>query len=88
MPCPAADSRPTVEGVEPIKHDGPDFPYVILAARLRTLAEGMRPGQALPSITRLSQESGLSVKTVRKAIAVLEAEGLVHTIPSRGTYVV
>jgi DNA-binding GntR family transcriptional regulator len=40
----------------------------------------------MPSISRLVQESGLSVKTVRKAIAVLEAEGRIYTRAGRGSF--
>jgi DNA-binding GntR family transcriptional regulator len=32
------------------------------------------------------QETGLAVGTVRKAVGVLVAEGLVYTVPGRGTF--
>ena len=86
MPFTAIVSRITFVIMD-IDHAGPDWPYVQLAARLRGIAAGLSPHQPLPSIARLEQESGLSAKTVRKAIALLEAEGLVYTRPSRGTFV-
>jgi DNA-binding GntR family transcriptional regulator len=41
----------------------------------------------LPSITRLVQETGLAVMTVRRAIQVLTDAGLVVVVPGRGTFV-
>jgi GntR family transcriptional regulator len=41
----------------------------------------------LPSESTLVQEYGVSRDTVRRAVAVLRDEGLVFTVPQRGTYV-
>jgi GntR family transcriptional regulator len=46
----------------------------------------MGPREPLPSITTMTQETGLAVGTVRKAIAVLVEEGYAYTVPGRGTY--
>ncbi len=64
--------------------------YVQLADGLRQrIASGEYPPRtAIPSITRLCQETGLAVGTVRKAVAVLAAEGLVVTVPGKGSFVV
>jgi DNA-binding GntR family transcriptional regulator len=40
----------------------------------------------VPSIRQLTGETGLSVNTVRHALAELEAEGWVVIVPGRGTY--
>jgi len=63
--------------------------YLQLAAVLRARIESgqIPPGAALPSITHLVQETGLAVGTVRKAIKVLADEGLVVTVPGRGSFV-
>ena len=63
-----------------------DFPYKQLASRLRETVAQLGPDEQLPSITRLCQETGLSVKTVRKAIKVLADEGLIYTLPGMGSY--
>ena len=42
---------------------------------------------ALPSIVTLSQEHHLATNTVRKALAILRAEGLIHAVPGYGTFV-
>ena len=72
-----------------IDHGGAEFPYRQLAAYLRErIVSGEYPaGRKLPSIIELQAESGLSAKTVQRAIAVLAAEGLVITVPNRGTFV-
>jgi hypothetical protein len=41
----------------------------------------------LPSITDLTARTGLAVGTVRRAIDILVKEGLVQTVPGRGTFV-
>ena len=63
--------------------------YLQLAAALRERIESgeIPPEDALPSITYLVQETGLAVGTVRKAIKVLADEGLVVTVPGRGSFV-
>ena len=65
------------------------FPYQQLAALLREriLAGEFPPGTAIPSIVRLEQETGLSVKTIRRAVRVLAEEGLVRVTPGRGAFV-
>lgn len=47
----------------------------------------LKPGDSLPEI-KLSEELGVSRTPVREAIRKLELEGLVKTIPNRGTLVV
>ncbi|MFI5938015.1 GntR family transcriptional regulator [Actinoplanes sp. NPDC051494] len=58
--------------------------YAQLAAKLRhNILDGHYPaGQTLPSERSLSQEYGIARGTVRQAMAVLRAEGLVD--PRRG----
>jgi GntR family transcriptional regulator len=45
------------------------------------------PRQPLPSESYLMGEYGVSRGTARKAIAMLRDQGLVHTVPQRGSYV-
>jgi len=63
--------------------------YRQLAALLRAEIQSGRlsPDDALPSISRLQQETGLASKTIQHAIRALVAEGLVYVVPGRGTYV-
>jgi DNA-binding FadR family transcriptional regulator len=63
--------------------------YQQLASLLRDQIRSgqLRPLQHLPSETALMQEHGLARDTVRRAIAVLRAEGLIVVEPGRGTWV-
>lgn len=67
----------------------PEPAYVQLAAIIRgRIEDGTYPSRTtIPSITEMVAETGLAIGTVRKAIAVLVDEGLIHTVPGRGTYV-
>ncbi len=72
-----------------IDHEGADFPFIQLAAILRKRIESGEypPGRKIPPLLELERESGLSIMTIRRAIAVLADEGLVRTVPGRGTFV-
>jgi len=72
-----------------IDHGGPDFPYEQLAAILRQrISSGeCAPGDKLPTIAAIVEETGLSPMTIRRAFRVLADEGLVRVVPGRGTFV-
>jgi len=63
--------------------------YRQLAAILRGKIESgeLAKGDPLPSESYLQQEHSVSRVTVRKAVEVLRDEGLVITLPQRGTFV-
>jgi GntR family transcriptional regulator len=67
----------------------PEPVYVQLADILRGQIERgeLVPRQPLPSETYLVQRYGVSRGTARRSVAVLREEGLVRTIPQRGSYV-
>jgi len=60
-----------------------------IAARLRRDVRDAHyaPGQRLPSEVDLARLLGVSRGTVRQALAALIADGLLHTIAGRGTFV-
>lgn len=68
---------------------GEEPPYRQVAAWLRDLIESGRlaPGEVLPSEKELTDMTGVGRSTARRAIALLRDEGLVRTVPQRGTYV-
>ncbi|MFI2712301.1 GntR family transcriptional regulator [Micromonospora sp. NPDC018662] len=47
----------------------------------------LQPRRPIPSESHLQQEYGVARGTVRQAVRLLRARGLVVTIPQRGTYV-
>lgn len=63
--------------------------YQQLADLLRqAIAAGdYAPDDPIPSLKKLTQETGLSQGTVQHAIRILENEGIVYTVSGRGTYV-
>ncbi|MGW0807168.1 GntR family transcriptional regulator [Nonomuraea sp. NPDC002799] len=63
--------------------------YTQIVDRLRERIEvGMYPvGSMLPSEAALCAEFGVARNTVRRAMAVLEADGLIQTIPAKGRLV-
>lgn len=72
-----------------INHGGAEWEYVQLAAILRgRIADGAYPaGGRIPSLLALQEEFGLSSMTVRRAVGLLEGEGLLRRVPGRGTFV-
>ncbi len=63
--------------------------YVQVADILRDRIESgtLLPDRPVPSETQLQQEFGVARGTARKAIALLREQGLVVTVPGRGSYV-
>ena len=64
-------------------------PYLRIAADLRArIKRGeFRPGDALPSITRLAQEYDCAKTTAAKALNVLKREGVARGVQGWGTLV-
>jgi GntR family transcriptional regulator len=63
--------------------------YRELAVTLRDAIERGQylPGATLPKQTELAERHGVNINTVRKAVGVLEAEGLVTAVRRKGTVV-
>jgi GntR family transcriptional regulator len=74
---------------EEIDRWNPEPVYLQLAAILRgQIQRGeLAPRQPLPSESYLVGRYGVARGTARRAVEVLRDEGLVRTIPQRGTYV-
>jgi DNA-binding GntR family transcriptional regulator len=71
-----------------IDETSPVHPYVQLAGFLRADIESGKITHQLPSITMLTDRFELAVGTVRRAVKILVDEGLIETVPGRGTFVV
>ncbi len=76
-------ARPLIdpEGATPV------YRQVADVLRRRIASGELRPNRPVPSETQLEAEFEIARGTARKAIAVLRADGLVVTIPGRGTFV-
>ena len=76
--------------MSPVKIDpeSPDWPYVQVAARLRERIETGELGPKLPSHMELANQMGVAPMTVQRALKILRDEGLIYSVPGRGTFVV
>lgn len=65
------------------------YPFQQIAAWVRRAIEGgdLVSGDVLPSWKDVSGATGAAETTVRRAYRLLADEGLVRTVPGRGTYV-
>jgi len=71
-----------------VDHGAPEPAYQQLATVLRArIAKGEWRSGPLPSVQHLQQEYDVGRDTVLRSIAILREEGIVFTVPRRGTYV-
>jgi GntR family transcriptional regulator len=63
---------------------GPFYLQIAATLRKEILGGAIRPGQLLPSETRLAQTYGVSRLTGRAAVNVIRAEGLAELVRGRG----
>ena len=63
--------------------------YIDLADKLKNYIRiyNFKDGQRLSSEKKLAEEFGVNHLTVRKALALLEDENIIHKIPSKGSFV-
>jgi DNA-binding transcriptional regulator YhcF (GntR family) len=64
-------------------------PYLRIAAEIRRRIQTgeLRPGDRVPSTRGLVQEFGVAMATATKALATLQQDGVVHSLPGVGTVV-
>ena len=60
---------------------------VVRALRERIVAQGLEPGDRLPSEPELARSLGVSRSSLREGIALLEEDGVVRRLHGSGTYV-
>ncbi|MBO4270410.1 winged helix-turn-helix domain-containing protein [Microbispora triticiradicis] len=53
----------------------------------RIKAGQYQPRMPIPAERRMAEEFGVAVNTVRRAVAVLREEGVLMTLPAKGTFV-
>lgn len=58
-----------------------------LAGLLRDRIKEGKIGARVPSIMELAEETGLAAATVKRALKVLQEEGVIFSVPGRGTFV-
>ena len=63
------------------------YPGIAADLRARILGGEWEPGATMPRMADLARRYGVNRDTVARAVAILEAEGLVWAVPRRGTIV-
>jgi DNA-binding GntR family transcriptional regulator len=71
-----------------IKQNATMEPHVLLAAYLREQIERGEIRSRLPSITMLTEQTGFTVGTVRRALQGLLREGVIQSVPGRELLVI
>lgn len=46
----------------------------------------LKPGEQLPSVRSVASEAGVNPNTVQKAYAMLERNGMIFSVPGRGSF--
>jgi DNA-binding GntR family transcriptional regulator len=63
------------------------YPDIAADLRARILGGEWEPGATMPRMSDLARRYGVNRDTLARAVAILEAEGLVWAVPRRGTIV-
>ena len=77
------DNLNVVDAMDPT----PYYLQVADALRAQIRSGELRPGDRVPSENEIRTDHQVARETARKALAVLRDEGLIVTMPARGSYV-
>lgn len=72
-----------------ISNSSPDpiYKQIVDQIRVNIIKEELNPGDILPSIRKLAKDLQVSVITTKRAYEELEKEGLVETVPGKGSFI-
>ena len=72
-----------------ISNSSPDpiYKQIVDQIRMNIVKEVINPGDSLPSIRKLARDLQVSVITTKRAYDELEKEGLIETVPGRGSFI-
>lgn len=65
----------------------PIYQQIVDQIRMNIVKEVINPGDSLPSIRKLARDLQVSVITTKRAYDELEKEGLIETVPGRGSFI-
>ena len=65
----------------------PIYEQICQQIKAQIIAGQLAPGEPLPSIRALAKDLKISVITTKRAYDELEAQGFVHTVAGKGTFV-
>lgn len=72
-----------------ISNSSPDpiYQQIVDQIRMNIIKEELNPGDSLPSIRKLAKDLQVSVITTKRAYEELEKEGLIVTVPGKGSFI-
>ena len=65
----------------------PIYEQIVIQIRDQIASGSLTPGTLMPSIRHLAKELKVSVITTKRVYEELEREGLIRTVPGKGSYV-
>lgn len=65
----------------------PIYEQIVIQIRDQIAIGSLTPGTLMPSIRHLAKELKVSVITTKRVYEELEREGLIRTVPGKGSYV-
>lgn len=65
----------------------PLYEQLVEQLRRQIVLGGMTAGTAMPSVRQLATELGINPNTIQKAYRRMEDEGMIHSIPGKGSFV-
>ena len=72
-----------------ISNSSPDpiYKQIVDQIRMNIVKDELNPGDSLPSIRKLAKDLHVSVITTKRAYEELEKEGLIETVPGKGSFI-
>lgn len=65
----------------------PIYEQIINGVKRLIFTGALSPGDQMPSVRQLASDLGINANTVQKAYQMLEAEGVLYSLPARGSFV-
>jgi GntR family transcriptional regulator len=69
------------------KSKQPLYEQLVEQLRRQLILGGMEAGAAMPSVRQLATELGINPNTIQKAYRRMEEEGMIVSVPGRGSFV-
>lgn len=69
------------------KSKQPLYEQLVEQLRRQLILGGMEAGAAMPSVRQLATELGINPNTIQKAYRRMEEEGMIISVPGRGSFV-
>ena len=69
------------------KSKQPIYEQLVEQLRRQLVLGGMEAGAAMPSVRQLATELGINPNTIQKAYRRMEEEGMIESVPGRGSFV-